>query len=460
MPGKRFASYRPSLRRWSNVFAIVWLVGAGLTAPVSITLLDRISEDARSTYGREIPSLLDMNRKAIKLERLASFLRSVSSTRDPQVERRSFLRLQTLAQGFDMDDDARLNEAVAHVVVSARKIMALRATLRRHAAESPATGDPDRAARDLDAERAVGEIGDEAVQVLNSLTDHLTTDAALTADGMANRIQRNATRIKQGCLAALGFFVAFGFLFLWIAQRHVLTPIAVAVRGLEAISGSDDAPVELPRSRFFELDMIGRSVEQYARFAGDLRMANLALRTLSEQDGLTGLANRRSFDADLGEACRRSTDDAGRFALMLIDIDHFKSLNDRFGHVVGDQCLRKVAMTLQSFCSRRGNRASRYGGEEFAVILADASPDEAREIADQLRSTVERAQLYVSGARRAIDVTVSVGVAAIASGSADPPERVIEAADEALYRAKRDGRNRVCVSTVDGSPAAPSRSAA
>lgn len=441
---KRLDTYRPSLRRWARVFAIVWLAGAAVIAPVSIKLLDQIYDDARLTYGIEIPSLLDRNRNAIKLERLSSFLQAIGSTRDPKIERHVFLQLQTLAQGFDLDNDDRLNRGASSAVTSAQKIVALHGSIRRLAATAPL--DAGLISEVQLAEKQAKQVESDAVQTLNTLTDYLTTDAALTADAMAQRIQQNASRVEQGCLAALAFFVAFGILLLWAFQRHVLIPIAAAVRGLESISGSDDAPVELARARFFELDMIGRSVEQYARFADDLRMSNLALRTLSNQDALTGLPNRRSFDHDLHEACNRAGADGPGFALLLIDIDHFKLLNDRFGHLVGDQCLRQVAMKLQSVSSRRGDHAWRFGGEEFAVILSDVTLDEACLLAEQLRAAVERAQIYVSGARRAVAITVSVGVTCVRSGSAEPAERIIEMADRALYRAKNNGRNRVCTS--------------
>lgn len=444
MFGKRLDAYRPSLRRWSSVFAIAWLIGAGLVAPISIRLLNQILNDARLTYGIEIPSLLDSNRNAIKLERVSSFLQAIGSTQDPKVERYVFLQLQTLAQGFDLDHDARLSREATQAVASARQMIGLHGTVRHIAAANAKPGDADRASQIGQAEKEARQIEQDAVQTLNTLTDYLTTDAALKADNMAQRIQQNATRVKQSCLAALAFFVAFGLLLLWAFQRHVLAPIAVAVSGLEAVSGSEGAPVQLARARFFELDMIGRAVEQYARFADDLRMSNLALRTLSNQDGLTGLANRRSFDRELGEACSRSASHDGRFALLLIDIDHFKLLNDRFGHLVGDHCLRQVAMTLQSFSSRRGDHAWRFGGEEFAVLLSDASASDASNLAEQLRVAVERAQIYVSGARRAINITVSVGVVSVALGSPDLPDHVIEMADRALYKAKHNGRNRVC----------------
>ncbi len=450
---KGLEPYRPSLRRWALAFAIMWLVGAGIMAPASITLLDQIYDDARLTTSQEIPLLLDQDRKAIKLERLSSFLVSMGAARDLQAERHAFLQLQALAQGFDLDNDARLNDVVARTVSDARKIMVKHTALRRLAAGPQGTDEPDRNPRLLEVEQIARQVTEDGVQALNAATDDLTTGAALSADTLANRIQQNASRIKRGCFVVLGVFFTSGVFLLLIFYRHVLTPIRVAVRGLEAIRESDGAPIALPRSRFSELDTIGRAVEQYARFAGDLRAANLALSTLSSQDGLTGLANRRSFDAALREACSRSAMGAGGFALLLIDIDHFKRLNDSFGHLVGDLCLRQVSTILQSVCSGSGNLASRYGGEEFAVIVMDSSLDVACEVAERLRASVEQTDVRVAG-RLPSDMTISVGVVAIASGSRDPPDHVIAAADQSLYRAKREGRNRVVAASSD-SPQVP-----
>lgn len=458
MLGRRFGSFRPSLRRWARTLALVWLVGAGSMSVISIYLLEQISDDARSTYGTEIPNLVNRSRIAMKLERLSSFTRQIGWTRDPVIERRTLMQLQTLAQSFDLDGDQRFSGAASHVVASARKVIALHGVVRKIGAASPPGGDPERERSTREADQSAQQVCDEALRQLDELSDSVSTDTALTADRLANRIQVNASRVEHGWFAALSVFVTFGFLLLYMFQRHVLSPIAGAVSGLEAISRSDDHPLELPRARFFELDMIGRSIEQYARFAADLRMANVALRVLSSQDGLTGLANRRGFDAGLAEACRRWSEDGVAFALLLIDVDHFKRLNDRFGHPVGDQCLRQVALTLQSTCARGGGQVSRYGGEEFAVVLSDMSLERACDLADQLREAVERTQLYVSGARRALAVTVSIGLTLAAPDAS--PDRVIEAADAALYRAKHEGRNRVCTSEPEDALARASRPAA
>jgi diguanylate cyclase (GGDEF)-like protein len=158
---------------------------------------------------------------------------------------------------------------------------------------------------------------------------------------------------------------------------------------------------------------------------------------MATTDGLTGVANRATFDrtlfAELGRAARRRED----ASLLLLDIDHFKALNDEHGHQVGDQVLRLVGTALTAAC-REFDTAARYGGEEFAVLLPATSSDEAVEVAERLRTSIAE---MPSG----LDVTVSVGVASFPL-DATGPDGLVAAADHALYRSKRTGRNRVTTS--------------
>ena len=455
----RIKAYRPSLRRWTRAFAAVWLLGAGIMMPVAVYLLEQIYNDARSTYTTEIPSLLDRDRKALKLERLSSFIGTVAAAQDPRVERHVFLQFQALAQGVDLDNDVELNETVARAVTDVKRIMAAHAALRRLTPDERAADGGDRPPARAALEGEARRIADEAVAALNSAADNLTTGSALTADNLANRIQQNASWVERGSLVALAIVVASGILILWFFHRHVLAPIRVAVQGLEVIRGSDGAPVTLPRSLFFELDVIGRAVEQYARFAADLRTANLALRRLSRQDGLTGVTNRRGFDLALAEACRAAQSGAARQALLLVDIDHFKSLNDRFGHLVGDQCLRQVAETLQGVSAACDSLVSRYGGEEFAILVSNLGVEDVRLFAERVREAVEGTALEVGPGQRR-HVTVSIGGLAMRAGDGYEPDRAVALADQALYKAKRDGRNRVCLSAPQGASAAEAQSAA
>lgn len=159
-------------------------------------------------------------------------------------------------------------------------------------------------------------------------------------------------------------------------------------------------------------------------------------------DGLTGLANRRQFDAVLERECRSRR--AVNLALLMIDIDHFKPYNDRFGHQRGDDCLRRVAAVLQEAAHRPTDLVARYGGEEFACILPDTTLEGARAVAERVRREVEALQLdHPDNATGG--VTVSLGVGVVTERRSLEPEALLGEADRLLYCAKREGRNRVCV---------------
>jgi len=168
-------------------------------------------------------------------------------------------------------------------------------------------------------------------------------------------------------------------------------------------------------------------------------------RETAMRDGLTGLYNRRAFDEHLKQAIgREDRRDGGRFALLLIDIDHFKKLNDTFGHLAGDAALRHTAALLKGHL-RSGDQDARFGGEEFAVIMAGADEAGALHLAERIRRGIEKGQLIFDGAR--LSVTVSVGAAVWPRDGASGPE-LVAAADRALYSAKQGGRNRVVVATA------------
>ena len=163
-----------------------------------------------------------------------------------------------------------------------------------------------------------------------------------------------------------------------------------------------------------------------------------ALDQLARQDGLTGVANRRQFDAVLQAEWNRARRSGGELALLLVDIDHFKAFNDRFGHPAADRCLQVVAQTLQALAGRSSDYVARYGGEEFAVVVPATPLQGVRVLAERLRAAVAALDLD----DRAM-VTISVGAAFQHPPVSASPEQLLIEADEALYEAKRSGRNRV-----------------
>ena len=184
----------------------------------------------------------------------------------------------------------------------------------------------------------------------------------------------------------------------------------------------------------------------------DLRVANrqledrnLQLAELSVLDPLTGLANRRRLEQALDREWRRMARLGQPLSLLMVDVDEFKNFNDSKGHLAGDRCLKAVAALLHSISRRPGDLVARYGGEEFVVLLPGSGAKDAIEIAERSRRRVERASIDHPGSSIASVVTVSIGVATRSPSTAedDGSEQLLEGADQALYRAKRSGRNRV-----------------
>lgn len=175
----------------------------------------------------------------------------------------------------------------------------------------------------------------------------------------------------------------------------------------------------------------------------DLEESNLKLQYLSAMDGLTQVANRRSLDHRLALEWQRARRKQNPLGLIMVDIDHFKMFNDKYGHQAGDKCLQVVASLLNSHARRPGDVTARYGGEEFALVLTDATADQARIVAEVLRRKLMEVVISCSDNVQAT-VTASFGVASmIPSNQQTNPEALILAADNALYQAKKAGRNRV-----------------
>jgi diguanylate cyclase (GGDEF)-like protein/PAS domain S-box-containing protein len=190
-----------------------------------------------------------------------------------------------------------------------------------------------------------------------------------------------------------------------------------------------------------------RDISERKALEDETADANRRLQVLATKDGLTGLANRRAFDDAL--VCeyawaRRSKKSLG---LVMIDVDWFKVFNDRYGHVTGDDCLRKVGAAIAGALQRPGDLAARYGGEEFAVLLPEADERGATKVAERIRRAVAGLAIRHDGSVNSL-VTVSAGVAAVTTiGPEHEAETLLQAADQALYCAKRRGRNTVVNTT-------------
>lgn len=174
-----------------------------------------------------------------------------------------------------------------------------------------------------------------------------------------------------------------------------------------------------------------------------LDTANQELQRLSALDGLTGIPNRRRFDESVLIEWRRNARTASALSLAMIDVDSFKQFNDHYGHLAGDDCLRRIATALNQTLKRPGDMLARYGGEEFVAILPNTPLAGGMAIAEQLCETIRELALPHEYSGTEKFVTISIGVAATVPDYVATPGILIETADEMLYAAKRAGRNRV-----------------
>jgi len=166
------------------------------------------------------------------------------------------------------------------------------------------------------------------------------------------------------------------------------------------------------------------------------------LQRLNVTDQLTGIANRRCFDDTLDYECRSAGRSGMNLSLILVDIDFFKSVNDTAGHVFGDECLKKIANVLSKSVSRSTDLVSRYGGEEFAIVLPSTNCDGALETAEKMRSNIE--SLHIPHPRNGGPITISLGISTVIPSKEITPELIIKQADAKLYQAKDSGRNKIC----------------
>src|SRR6185436_9029500 len=175
--------------------------------------------------------------------------------------------------------------------------------------------------------------------------------------------------------------------------------------------------------------------------AGSLQNGLLYRRmeTMATTDGLTGLTNHRTFQERFGDLLERAARHGHRAAVLLCDVDHFKKVNDNYGHPIGDEVLRRVAKVLQEV-PRKIDVPARYGGEEFAVLLDNVDVAQAKAVAERIR--IEISKLVIESEKGPLSVTESIGVAAFPDDGRDRAT-LIERADLALYHAKHTGRNRV-----------------
>jgi diguanylate cyclase (GGDEF)-like protein len=273
----------------------------------------------------------------------------------------------------------------------------------------------------------------------------------------ADMLRRVGREMRMAYLqfALIGVFVLFG---VWFVGEHAIVRPLRALARMAVHVGHGNLQIRTARHRWAaEFAPLANALDGMAQrlteHEEELRAAHGHLDRLTRLDSLSGLANRRGFDAKLEEEWHLSATSRRPLTLIMIDIDHFKAFNDHYGHVAGDMCLRTVAEGLAA-AAKDAAVVARFGGEEFALLFAGTELDSALAIAERLRGTIEQLNLTHQGAPPG-HVTASVGVASMRATQGDSVQILVEAADAALYGAKRRGRNTVVAHAAIEHLAAP-----
>jgi len=265
------------------------------------------------------------------------------------------------------------------------------------------------------------------------------------------------TRSVRDKIIAIGL-LCFGASLLLSAliARSISVPLQRLVGAMKE-AGSGDTTVRVEQAGGDEIAVLSRKFnemagklqqskqvleEQVAHRTRELERANRKLEALSATDGLTGVANRRRFDEVMDQELRRSVRSGHALALLMLDVDYFKKYNDRYGHLAGDECLRIVARVLQKSSRRATDLVARYGGEEFSVIIAESDTAHALQQAEHICQAIFALKLPHADSPFGY-ITASIGVASLQPDEQTSAEELLRIADQALYHAKYQGRNRV-----------------
>lgn len=271
----------------------------------------------------------------------------------------------------------------------------------------------------------------------------LSASASRHVADLAAQAQSTARWMQAGLVTGIALAAGLGLVTLLWLVRDLRRSIGALVEGARRMHDGafehrvdEDLPGDLaPVAQAF--NAMARRIESQRR----------ELHGLASNDGLTGLLNRRAFQDELEAEFERSTRYGHRAAVLLLDVDHFKAVNDTLGHPAGDAVLQAVAEQINA-CVRGVDRVGRWGGEEFAVLLPETEEEAARRVAERIVDLVARRTVVVGGER--VNVTISVGVAVHdpLHGGIATADQLVDLADRALYEAKETGRNRACFATV------------
>ena len=420
----------------SAILAVVFIVG-GVSLYREVGNIRELAADTRS---RLMPFISDRQRAVVNIERLRQNGAAIVESTDSRVRADTLVMIAHLAKHPVFQDDPTLRAAVQDSERVASKLAEVRdrGDRLRQSGQNAAADEAERPARQ--EWRQIDE-------TLDSLSESLLISAQDLGARRSDAFNEAAAQVQ--------FMVAGSYALLFLAllgagilvHQLLLKPILLTTDSLDR--SEDGHAVTLPDSKIREIDLFYRSVERMATALSEIeeahrqaRAAQAELRRLASVDELTGVANRRWFTAMASRELERCRRFGHQLALLMVDVDHFKRVNDTHGHAVGDEVLKAFTRVLEGNL-RSVDLLGRLGGEEFAVVLPEADDSAARQTAERLRQAVEGLQFPFEDGT-VLRITTSVGIA-ILSTTGETLDSLLARADGALYAAKRQGRNRVVV---------------
>ena len=257
-------------------------------------------------------------------------------------------------------------------------------------------------------------------------------------------IENSGKTIRTVNLITALFAILLSLLIAIILSNYLIRRIQLLKTSAQTVAKGD---LQIPDLHFKGMDELTELANAFNSMTHALRSvidSNQFLQQLSSRDGLTGIANRRSYDETLEREWERLSLVSKPISLILFDIDYFKKFNDLYGHQAGDTCLKQVASVLQEPVVGSGNFAARYGGEEFTVLLPDQTMEEAIQVAERILASLADKRIPHDGSEVSHLVTLSVGISTLTTTVSGQPGILLLQADQAMYEAKRNGRNQIC----------------
>ncbi|RAU17964.1 hypothetical protein DN062_09225 [Nitrincola tibetensis] len=486
MPSKR-PIIRPKLSVTVLVVSLVFVVMFLVSVGFSLGLLRGITAKTQETSQELLPELVHTQNNLLKIEQIRSYIDLIYWVQNGNLERNYRLESQVLIHSFLFENDPFLASEASNILHDIREIASIRQlqrTLQREAIQALneftdpnvikvrglLSALPQREIREgqlpstfgqLTALSSFAEIEQRILFIsdlnrqldwmlidtkarLERVSTYLNSDAALKAQTLATDIGTDIERITQYSVFFMSVVVLLFLFLFFVFKNTLLRPIQSLVAGLKAIEQQGNKTIMLKPLFFKELDTIRESIEDYSGLVFRMQKANQELENLSRIDGLTGLANRRYLDEILHEEMNRAMRHQHALALLMIDIDHFKGLNDQYGHQVGDHCLKVIAQIIKGYTQRTGELAARFGGEEFTLILPEIAHPDVWRIAESIREECSQTAIYLENDFSiSIQMTVSIGFVHQVVDVTDDAEALLKKADQALYQAKASGRNCV-----------------